>query len=109
MSAARGDRKPCTRSGCLGTMQFGREPLSNGPTINQPYGERGWNCSEKAEHFQLGSEQDPAPIMIRRSAPASWDDDGGAGQQSPPASARKVTPTRVTSEVAHDKTSELVN
>ena len=83
MSAARGDRKPCTRTGCLGTMQFGREPLSNGPTINQPYGERGWNCSEKTEHFQLGSERDPAPIMIRRSAPASWDDDGGAGQQSP--------------------------
>lgn len=83
MSAARGDRKPCTRTGCLGTMQFGREPLSNGPTINEPYGERGWNCSEKAEHFQLGSERDPAPILIRRSAPASWDDDGGAGQQSP--------------------------
>ena len=109
MSAARGDRKPCTRTGCLGTMQFGREPLSNGPTISQAYGERGWNCSEKAEHFQLGAERDPAPIMIRRSAPASWDDDGGAGQQSPATPARKVTPTRVTSEVAHDKTSELVN
>ena len=108
MSAARGDSKPCTRTGCLGTMQFGREPVSNGPSINQAYGDRGWNCSEKSEHFQLGSERDPAPIMIKRSAPASWDDDGGAGQQSP-TPVRKVTPTRVTSEVAHDKTSELVN
>lgn len=108
MSAERGDRKPCTRTGCLGTMQFGREPVSNGPTVNQAYGDRGWNCSEKSEHFQLPSERDPAPIVIRRSAPASWDDDGGAGQQSPPP-VREVPPTPVTSEVAHDKTSELIN
>ena len=56
MSAARGDRKPCTRDGCSGTMQFGREPLPTRPTMRAADGERGWICSEKAEHFQLAGE-----------------------------------------------------
>jgi hypothetical protein len=55
MSAARGDRKPCTRTGCPGTMQFGREPLPARPAMTTVDGERGWVCSEKAEHFQLAS------------------------------------------------------
>ena len=84
MSAARGDRKPCTRHGCLGTMQFGREPLPHGPTLRAADGERGWNCSETAEHFQPGFEREAAPIAVRRSAPASWDDDGGARQETNP-------------------------
>jgi hypothetical protein len=80
-AAARGDRKPCTRNECLGTMQFGREPLANGPTMRAADGERGWNCSENAEHFQLASEQGTTQLMA--SAPASWDDDGGAEKQRP--------------------------
>ena len=56
MSAARGDRKPCTRNGCLGTMQFGREPLPQSPTMRAADGRRGWICSAIAEHFQLESE-----------------------------------------------------
>jgi hypothetical protein len=57
MSAARGDRKPCTRNGCLGTMRFGGEPLPNRPTMGATDGERGWNCSENAEHFQQESRE----------------------------------------------------
>jgi len=83
MSAARGDRKPCTRQGCLGTMQFGRERLPHGPTLRATDGERGWICSEKAEHFQLESALATAPVITRRAAPASWDDDGGAFDQAP--------------------------
>lgn len=82
MAAARGDRKPCTRNGCLGTMQFGREPLPHGPTMNATDGERGWICSEKAEHFQLASELSAAQPIVRSAAPASWDDDGGAERTS---------------------------
>ena len=78
MSAARGDRKPCTRRACPGTMQFGRQPLPNGPTLGAADGERGWICSEQAEHFQLESELATPPVITRRATPASWDDDGGA-------------------------------
>ena len=63
MAAARGDRKPCTRNGCLGTMQFGREPLPQGPTMRAADGQRGWICSAKAEHFQLESEP-RAPELV---------------------------------------------
>jgi hypothetical protein len=67
MSAARGDRKPCTRNGCPGTMQFGREPLPHGPTMRATDGERGWNCSKSAEHFQLASEQlSPELVVVPR-------------------------------------------
>lgn len=78
MSAARGDRKPCTRTGCSGTMQFGREPLPSGPAITAVDGERGWVCTEKAEHFQLPSERLVPEVVAKKSADASWDDDGGA-------------------------------
>jgi hypothetical protein len=55
MSAARGDRKPCTRSGCSGTMQFGREPLPKTPEMMTADGERGWVCKDAPEHFQPGA------------------------------------------------------
>lgn len=55
MSAARGDRKPCTRSGCSGTMQFGREALPKTPEMMTADGERGWLCSDNPEHFALAS------------------------------------------------------
>ena len=63
MSAARGDRKPCTRNGCQGIMQFGREPLPHGPTMPAADGQRGWICSAQAEHFQLESEP-RAPELV---------------------------------------------
>jgi hypothetical protein len=81
MSAARGDRKPCIRTACPGTMQFGREPSPRGPAMTAEDGERGWVCSEKAEHFQRASERSASEVLARRSADASWDDDGGADSQ----------------------------
>jgi hypothetical protein len=77
MSAARGDRKPCTRSGCSGTMQFSRQPLPKTPEMMTADGERGWVCSEHAEHFQLGAERATSEPIGRNAAHASWDDDGG--------------------------------
>ncbi len=71
MAAARGDRKPCTRNGCSGTMQFGREPVSHGPTAGASDGERGWICSARTDHFQREFEQSGA-------ARAGWQDDGGS-------------------------------
>jgi hypothetical protein len=73
MSAARGDRKPCTRTACSGTMQFGREPLPEGPATRSKDGERGWVCSETAGHFQGESERSASEPVARRSAvsPAS--------------------------------------
>lgn len=55
MSAARGDRKPCTHTGCPGTMQFGRELLaaSAGSTA---HGALGWVCGENPDHFKRASE-----------------------------------------------------
>jgi hypothetical protein len=78
MSAARGDRKPCSRTGCPGTMQFGRQPLPKTPTMMTADGERGWVCSKKVEHFELASERLASELVARSSAHASWDDDGGS-------------------------------
>ena len=78
MSAARGDRKPCTRTACSGTMQFGREPVSGGPATRATDGERGWVCSEQAAHFQRESERSAYELVASRSGDAGWDDDGGA-------------------------------
>ena len=36
-------------------MQFGREPLPKTPEMMTADGERGWICSDHAEHFQLAS------------------------------------------------------
>jgi hypothetical protein len=77
MSAARGDRKPCTRMGCPGTMQFGREPLPARPTITTADGERGWVCSEKAEHFQLAAERSASELIESTAAHAGRFDDVG--------------------------------
>jgi hypothetical protein len=79
MSAARGDTKPCTRVGCSGTMQFGREPLLQGPAMRVADGERGWVCSDKAAHFQPESAS-ALELVATKSASAGWDDDGGAGK-----------------------------
>jgi hypothetical protein len=78
MTAARGDQKPCTRTGCPGTMQFGREPLPKGPTTGAPDGERGWVCSEKPSHFQREFEPTAPVVAAKGSALSGWDDDGGA-------------------------------
>jgi hypothetical protein len=78
MAAARGDRRPCTRAGCSGIMQFGREPLSPGPAARAAEGERGWICSAQAGHFQRESEHSASEAGARGSARAGWRDDGGA-------------------------------
>ena len=82
MSAARGDTKPCTRVGCSGTMQFGREPLLKGPAMTAADGERGWNCNEQGGHFERESERSALELVATKSANASWDDDGGAGRRA---------------------------
>ena len=59
MPAARGDRKPCTHIGCLGTLQFGREapsdrrvPAEAKPDWSEPTGTLGWRCTEGPAHFR---------------------------------------------------------
>ena len=54
MTPARGDQNPCTHAECPGTMQYGRQPLTQtSPTVTVD-GERGWVCSESPGHFQFG-------------------------------------------------------
>lgn len=58
MQPARGDRRPCTCTGCTGTMQFGRESdnarehsdvsVPRGVTPQDP---TGWVCSADPMHF----------------------------------------------------------
>ena len=84
MSAARGDTKPCTRTGCSGTMQFGREPLLKGPAMTAADGDRGWVCSMEGAHFQRASERS-LELVATTSASPNWDDDGGAGRRAEPA------------------------
>jgi hypothetical protein len=65
MSFSRGDRKPCTYSGCDGTMQFSRyarrgqlevgivgDSRSNLPAIGET---AGWICDTDARHFETTS------------------------------------------------------
>lgn len=60
MASARGDRKPCTRTECAGTMQYGREPLPQTSSAMKVDGERGWVCSVDPEHFLLASHRGDA-------------------------------------------------
>jgi hypothetical protein len=62
MSAARGDRKPCTYTDCGGTMQFSRyacrptsleaSTKSSTPTARARPEEPGWVCDLDRMHFQ---------------------------------------------------------
>lgn len=61
MLPARGDTRPCTSAGCLGTMQFGRESLNDarrGPGIARASAAAldpmGWICSKEPDHFRKG-------------------------------------------------------
>lgn len=76
MSAARGDRKPCTLTHCSGTMQFGREPMRAAPGRSAPDGDRGWLCSQNRDHFQREVVRSAPEAQSSR---GTWDDDGGAG------------------------------
>ena len=81
MSAARGDRKPCTRTPCAGTMQFSREPLplpASGVSVD---GQRGWVCSESPGHFQAASGVTPGRETVA-ARDARWQDDGGSGHRA---------------------------
>jgi hypothetical protein len=57
MEPARGDRRPCTCSGCTGTMQFGRESdneavqTQTAPSSFTPHDAKGWFCSMDPDHF----------------------------------------------------------
>jgi hypothetical protein len=72
-----GARLPCTRTGCRGTMQFGRELVWHGETIMTSAG-RGWVCSERAKHVHLArgrhANRPPSGLTAR----ARWEDDGGS-------------------------------
>jgi hypothetical protein len=59
MHPARGDRKPCSIVGCVGTMQFGRRlqnvsrttggaPAPPTSSLDAP----GWICSKEPGHFR---------------------------------------------------------
>ena len=78
MASARGDRKPCTRPDCPGTMQFGREQLPQVPPAQPLDGERGWICSERPEHFQSALERSRKETPASPAHQARWDDDGGS-------------------------------
>jgi len=77
MAAARGDTRPCTRTECAGTMQFGRQSLRQASTTMPVEGERGWVCSDNVAHFQPESERSQPDATARSSARARWEDDGG--------------------------------
>jgi hypothetical protein len=78
MASARGDRKSCTHAECVGTMQFGREPLRQvGPAMSGDGG-RGWVCSENPRHFQLASERAGREAAASSEPQPRWDDDGGS-------------------------------
>jgi hypothetical protein len=59
MTAARGDRKPCSVAECTGTMQYGRrqdqDPRSEAQRADPASGDgnvKGWVCNVVPEHFQ---------------------------------------------------------
>jgi hypothetical protein len=60
MLPARGDTRPCTSSGCVGTMQFGRESLNEArraqgaapSAFAAAHDTMGWICSKEPEHFR---------------------------------------------------------
>ena len=62
MPPARGDMRPCTNAGCVGTMQFGREsdndakraPITAPTRTRAAYDPTGWVCSKDLDHFRKG-------------------------------------------------------
>lgn len=58
MEPARGDQRPCTCSGCTGTMHYGREsdndatPLRTAPSSLIAHDAKGWICSKDPDHFR---------------------------------------------------------
>ena len=67
MAPARGDLRPCTDAGCLGTMQFGRVSENdarrgNAPTVSASAQDpMGWICSKDPDHFRQGIDRIPPP------------------------------------------------
>jgi hypothetical protein len=57
MSAARGDRRPCSVLACTGEMQYRRrsdqEPDAAAARGTRRDDELGWVCSQSPEHFTL--------------------------------------------------------
>jgi hypothetical protein len=62
MPPARGDQRPCTATGCTGTMRFGRESGNDAgriagappPAAGAAHDTKGWICSKDAKHFRKG-------------------------------------------------------
>ena len=62
MRPARGDSRPCTSSGCAGTMQFMRESDNDARRPEAPVristsaadDRMGWMCSSEPGHFRYG-------------------------------------------------------
>jgi hypothetical protein len=74
MTFARGDQKPCSQSGCDGTMRFSKfvprpdleaaagghspwDPASSGETP-------GWVCNMDTEHFEGTAVDAPGPAKV---------------------------------------------
>ena len=63
MPPARGDLRPCTDTGCPGTMQFGRESENDAqrdkasrPAVNAAaHDPMGWICTKDPDHFRKGA------------------------------------------------------
>jgi hypothetical protein len=73
---ATGARLPCTRTGCRGTMQFGREVVRHGQTmILSAF--RAWVCSERAQHVHLKRRRHTNQSTVGLTARGRWEDDGG--------------------------------
>lgn len=59
MQPARGDRRPCSSSGCGGMMQFGRESDNGGgrtqwsaSSASTSHDATGWVCNRDPDHFR---------------------------------------------------------
>jgi hypothetical protein len=73
-----GTRLPCTRTGCRGTMQFGREVVQHGETLMMGGSSRAWVCSERAQHVHLSRAAAASPRVAGLVARTRWEDDGGS-------------------------------
>ena len=51
---ARGDRKPCTHTGCAGTMWFGRDVVAHVVGPMRQEGKERWLCDQRASHDAAG-------------------------------------------------------
>ena len=63
--SARGDRKPCTHSGCSGTMRFGRDVIAHVVGPMRQAGPERWLCDQRAGHESDESPHADLPTVLR--------------------------------------------